>query len=303
MHKYDPTKPIALSNSSSNVFNSCERKGYFQYIEKRKPDLDWIKPGYFSFGVAYHFILEKSRHHVNNYDGSLLEMACKKEGLHIPNDGAKLAACVNAYWALIRCSEWKPYVFEKWFENDLARGKIDLILTDSKGNWVICDTKTNGMALSPTKKMELINDSQMNLYGAFHDIIAESIKLDPKKWLGCLYREVEKPRNHYKLGESFEDFYNRISEKGILNHREIFIHRDEMKWDNAYNNFLLTVKRAREIQNYFLNDSSKEWYASIRHDTSQCKKFGTPCEYWSQCYNCLYTSAISDELKYVIGLL
>jgi hypothetical protein len=295
---YNPTKPLALSNSSANVFNSCERKGYFQYIEKRKPDSDWVKPGYFAFGIAYHAVLEKCQHNSKNYSPLILEMICKKENLYFPSDGAKLASCINAYWAMINDSIYKPYTFEKWFENDLARGKIDLICTTDEG-WLICDTKTNGMALSPTKKMELINDSQMNLYGAFHDIIGKSCNLDPKKWIGCLYREVEKPRSIYKAGESYDEFYSRIAEKGIPKTREIFISRDEMKWDNAYNNFLLTVKRAREIQKSFIDGNPIE----TRQDFSQCKKFGTPCEFWSQCYNCLYTSSKSEELKTILSYL
>lgn len=296
---HDPTKPIALSNSSMNVFNSCERKGFLQYIEKAKPDIDYVRPGYFAFGTAYHFVLEKTKHEANNYDISLLERACDNECIYFPNDGAKIAACINSYWGLIRGSEWKPHAFEKWFQNDLARGKLDLIVVKNDGYWVISDAKTNGMALSPTKKIELINDSQMNLYGAFHDIIAKSCNLDPTKWLGCLYREVEKPRQHYKIGESFEEFYNRISEKGIPNHREIFISRDEMNWDNSYNNFLLTLKRAREIQYAYLNGKPIE----TKQNFSNCKKFGTPCEYWSRCYGCLYSSNLSDDKKNILDIL
>ncbi len=294
----DPRKPLILSASSANTFNSCERKGLEYSIKKSKPDSDYIRPGYFAFGTAFHSVLEKSMHDFRRFKTSILFDACKSEWLFWNNEGAKLMAILRSYWALIAESNLKPTHFEKWFQNDLARGKIDLILEAPSG-WYICDTKTNGQSLSPTKKTELTNDPQMNLYGAFHDIIAESLDLDPDKWLGIVYREVEKPKQHYKLGETFEEFHARIAEKGNPKAREIIVSRDELNWDNSYANFLKTLTRAREIQTEYLNGLPD----SSRQDFNSCKKFGTPCEYWSKCYNCLYSSTQSEKTLDILSIL
>lgn len=294
----DPTKPLVLSASSASTFNSCERKGLYYSIQKAKVDHDYIRPPYFAFGSAFHEVLEKCEHDFRNFKSEILRDACRAEGLYINNEGVKIMAVVRSYWQLIAGSEFKPIAFEKWFQNDLARGKIDVILQAPNG-WYICDTKTNGMSLSPTKLMELINDPQMNLYGAFHDIIAKSLGLDPNKWLGIVYREIEKPRQRYKLGESFDDFHERVCEKGNPKARELIIHRDQLKWDNAYENFLKTLTRAREIQKEYINGMPD----SSRQDFNSCKKFQSPCEYWSRCYNCLYTSIPSEKTAGILAAL
>lgn len=296
MFRHDPTKPLALSNSSASTFNTCERKGLFQYIMKKAPDSDYQRPDYFAFGSAYHYVLEKCFHNPKEFSMNLLHLAVKKEGLFWDCDAPKLMAIINSYWGLIENSEYKPYAVEKWFENDLARGKIDLILTTLRG-WYICDTKTSGMALSPTKKMELINDPQMNLYGAFHDVIAKSVGLDPKKWLGVVYREVEKPRHQYRLCEDYESFYCRIIEKGLPKSRELVIPREELNWDNAYQNFCLTLKRARTIQAEYIEGAP----TTTRQDFAQCKKYHSPCEYWSNCYGRNFTADKTEEQKNILN--
>lgn len=296
---YNPIKPIALSNSSSNTFISCEHKGLLQYIKKEKPDSDYVRPDYFAFGSAYHYVLEKARHVKLHYNMALLREAVLKEFLNWESDGPKLKAILDAYFDMISGSIYEPIFFETWFENDLARGKIDLIVKTPRGKWYICDTKTSGVSLSPSKETELINDTQMNLYGAFHDIIAKKLGLNPDDWEGILYREIEKPRQRYKLGESFNDFHKRIMEGNGQKYREIVLHRDAMKWDSAYQNFLLTLKRARELQAEFIEGQE----TTARKIFANCKKFGTPCEYWSRCYGQLYSHSKSEELKTILSYL
>jgi len=296
----DPTKPIALSTNSANTFNSCERKGYHRYFAKTGNDLDWTRPNYYGFGSAFHEVLEKCKHDSKRFRFELVVNACEKECLNLDSDAPKLLACLRSYWLLSAESALVPLHFEHWFENDLACGKVDLILENpADGTWLICDTKTSGISLSATKRIELINDPQMNLYGAFHDVIAERLGLEADKWQGIAYREIEKPKQKYKLGESFEEFHARVSEKGNPKYREIILPKEELKWDNAYQNFLMTVKRARELQQEFINGTP----TTSRQNFQSCKKFGTPCEYWSKCYDCLYTSQQSEKTVDILSIL
>lgn len=297
----DPMKPLALSNSGANTFNDCEQKGFLQYIVKSPKDSDWKDPRYFAFGSAFHNVLEWCGHDYRRFSAELVKSALLKELLQWDNDGAKIMAMLRSYWIL--CSKSPQLELagaEIWFENDLVRGKVDAIFRESvTGLWWICDIKTTGIALSQTKEMELINDQQMNLYGVFHDLIAEKLGLDPNLWAGIRYREIEKPRHKYKLGETFDEFHARISEKGNPNAREIVVTRDRMNWDSVYANFLLTVKRVRELQNAYNTGTPIQ----PRQNFKSCKQWGTPCPYWSHCYGNLYSAAKAEANADILSFL
>lgn len=298
---FDPTKPLALSNSGANTFNECEKKGFLQYIERAPKDPDYKDPRYFAFGSAFHHVLEWCNHDHKKFNAELVKSALLKEQLAWENEGAKIMAMLRSYFSMhLKSPQLELVGAEIWFENDLVRGKVDAIFRESvTGLWWISDIKTTGQPLSPTKHVELINDQQMNLYGVFCDLLAQKLGLDPECWAGIRYREIEKPRHKYKLGETFEQFHARVSEKGNPPAREIVLTKDQLNWDSVYANFLETVKRARQLQEAFNAGQP----VAPRQDFKQCKKWGTPCPYWSHCYGSLYTAAKAEGEADVLSFL
>jgi hypothetical protein len=296
---FDPTKPLALSNSGANTFNECEFKGFLQYIAKAPKDSDYQDPRYFAFGSAFHHILEWCNHDHKKFNAELVKSALLKESLAWENEGAKIMAMLRSYFAMHLKAPLELVGAEIWFENDLVRGKVDAVFVDPAGGWWISDIKTTGQPLSPTKHVELINDQQMNLYGVFGDLLAQKLGLAPENWAGIRYREIEKPRHKYKLGETFEQFHARVAEKGNPPAREIVLTKEQLNWDSVYANFLETVKRARQLQEAYNAGQP----VAARQNFQGCKKWGTPCPYWSHCYGSLYSAAKAGSEADVLSFL
>jgi hypothetical protein len=280
--KLDPlVDPLVLSNSGVACMNDCERRFCHRYLLKTPKDPDFKDPAYFGFGRAFHGILEHTAGDPKRYSASAIgRPIVEKNGLNWDNDGAKISAMLRTFWLLAAQRPLAIAACEVEFENDIARGKIDAIGVDDQLNWYICDWKTTGVSLDLTKPAMLRQDPQLCLYGALSEDIAAQLNLEPHKFAGVLLREIEKPRHRWKEGETFDSFHARISEKGNPAGRDMFVPIDELQWQDSYGNFLEAVKRARALQ--------QEWIAGNetpgRQDTRNCKQWGSPCEFWSQCY-------------------
>ena len=281
----DPSKPVLMTNSMARVFSDCERKFVREYLERREPDSDYEEPNYFAFGTTVHEILELSKHDERLANFALISQVCSENGLG-DVDKAKVMAVLRSYFGLHLNAGLKPVAFEVRFQNDLTMGSVDLILANAQGQWWICDVKTVGIKLDPSMKVKLQNDQQMNLYAAFHDVLAEKLGLDAFAFQGVRYREIEKPRERVGKNETPLEFSHRLVNLPNPVAREIVLGLDDLNWQEVYQNFLGTLDRARALQVQFLTDK-----AEGQANFNNCVKFGSPCPFYSGCYGSTYKAA------------
>jgi len=292
-------EPIVLSCSSAGMLQTCERKFVHRYILKTRDDPDWITPGYFKFGRAFHEVLDVFNHDYRKFDRQIFLDICKKKHLLSTDDAAKLAACLRSYFATFPPTRFEIIGKEVKFKSKLLMGVIDLVLREVEGErWWLADTKTTGIKFEPREivKAKLVNDPQIGVYTAFATEIAGYCGANPEHFQGFLYRQIEKPRIRMKPDETFDDFNRRCGEPPA---REIRIDRDEIKHHEAYDNFLKLSERVWALQQRIEEENSID---CSTQNMKSCVEFGTPCQYFSRCYG--KTDAQSKEVpKDVIDFL
>jgi hypothetical protein len=157
---------------------------------------------------------------------------------------------------------------------------VDAIFQDDDW-WYISDIKTTGLKLDPTVRTRLTVDPQLVNYSRYAHILAEKLNLPLEKFYGINYREVEKPRQKWKVGESWESFTQRC---GMPEFREVDVSKHQLKTSEVSSNLENTLYTIRQIKDK--NDTSQNMRA--------CRDKGQTCKFYSQCYGCLFSEAQDD---------
>lgn len=286
---------VILSASGANMLQSCERKFVHNYILKTPKDPDWVTPGYFKFGRAFHEVLDVFNHDYRKFDKQTFLDICKKKHLLPTDDAAKLAACLRSYFGTFPPTRFEIVGKEVKFKSKLLMGVIDLVLREPEGErWWLADTKTTGIKFEPREiaKAKLLNDPQIGIYTAFASEIAGYCGVVPEHFQGFLYRQVEKPRIRMKPNELFDDFNRRCGEPPA---REIRLDKDEIKHYEAYDNFLKLSERVWALQARIEEEKSID---CSTQNMKNCVEYGTPCQYFSRCYGKTYaqSKAVSNDV-------
>lgn len=275
-----------VSHSGASTLQECERKYFFKYIVKIEKDVDFVTPDYFSFGQAFHKILEVTNHEHSNFSGSIAKGIIESHKLDFNSDGARIFAMLRKYWVLHRACGLRCKKCEIKFTGTYTNGFVDAVMVEPCGKkWWIVDIKTAGQvdnALPARIKL----DQQLNLYAAFRASIAESCGLDPYEFAGIRYRESFKPLQVYKEGESFESFTSRCDAGAKC--REIIIPASELDSKKAYAEFCQNISRAHELENEYKKTQGLVGRCNFKN----CISYGRPCEYYSACYGKTYTESI-----------
>lgn len=271
----DPEKPFVASQSALGTLLSCETKFHHRYVAMTERDENWVAPTYFAFGSAFHEALYLCKYDKALFTDEILESVVAVNGLNWDSDGAKLRACLESYFSNnIKKERFIATEIEVFTDEFVMYA--DAIFEDESGYWYIVDMKTVGITLDEMIKFKLKNDPQMCLYAAHAAHFAQKTALDPKKFIGMSYREIEKPRQRLKKGETHEQFVERI---GLTNYRETFLTLDMLNIDQTMFNLRSQLLRARTLKS-----------EQPIQNTSNCKRNGSVCEFWSKCYGTPYVS-------------
>lgn len=272
--KRDPEKPFVASQSSLGTLMGCEEKFVHRYYKATPRDDNWVSPTYFAFGTAFHEILHFSQYNKANVTELLIRGHVEINGLNWDNDGAKVIACLDSYFEN-HTREEKFIASEVEIFTDEFVMYADAIFEDKDG-WYIADMKTVGFSLDPYPLYRLKRDNQMCLYAAHAKHFAEKLGLDPDKFTGMSYREVEKPRQRIRKNELHDSFLARCKPTP---YRETFLTPDMLLIDETMFSIKAQLQRARSLKAEM----------PIKN-TQNCKRNGLVCEFWSQCYG--------EEYKY-----
>lgn len=272
--KRDPDKPFVASQSSLATLMGCEEKFVHRYYKATPRDDNWVRPTYFAFGTAFHEILHFSQYKKENVTDLLVRGHVEVNGLNWDGDGAKIVACLDSYFDN-NTREERYIASEVEIFTDEFVMYADAIFEDKDG-WYIADMKTVGFSLDPYPMFRLKRDNQMNLYASHSKHFAEKLDLDPDKFTGMSYREIEKPRQRLRKNETHESFLARC--KGTP-YRETFLTLDTLLIEETMFSIRAQLNRARTLK---AGEAIK--------NTQNCKRNGLVCEFWSQCYG--------EEYKY-----
>lgn len=287
---------LSVSYSCANTFQECEFKGCLKYFAKAPKDKDYITPDYFNVGNAFHKVLEMTMHDPDTFPSINFKDILKSYTLDEFEDGGKILAMLRQYWIFHVQVPLKVIACEHKFAKGPTNGIIDAIMqergTDKRynligdpGAWWIVDLKTASKA-DEALPSRLHRDVQMCLYAAMAPHIAEIFKLDPTKFAGIRYREVTKPLQKMKSGESFSDWTSRC----MASFREIVILKEEMDIKTTFDEFNHLIEKIHKLESVFTNDME---IVGMKNPKS-CLSWGRSCEYFSVCHNATYTERMMN---------
>ena len=271
----DPEKPFVASQSALGTLLTCETKFKHRYIDLTPRDENWVSPTYFAFGSAFHEALYLAKYNQALLTEDILLQVISVNGLDWHNDGAKLRACLNTYFSSHTKQE-RFIATEVELFNDEFVMYADAIFEDEGGHWYIVDMKTVGIKLDEMIRFKLKSDPQMCLYAAHANEFAAKLGLDPSKFIGMSYREIEKPRQRIKKGETHDEFVERI---GLTYYRETFLTLDMLNIEQTMFSLRSQLVRARSLR----SDQPTQ-------NTNSCKRNGLVCEFWSSCHGAPYVT-------------
>lgn len=267
-------KPRQLSYSSSCTFQGCPRKYQHYKILKTPEDKD-IEDDALALrvGSAYHYVLEHCNHEKAAFKMELLEKAVADEKLDPRVDMYRIYAMLQAYFKMHSKSKLVVVHCEMKLETETFIGFIDAIMVDANGNWWIVDLKT-AASVRDDLYARLHMDQQLNLYAGFAPTVAENLKLDLAKFMGCRYRVVQKTKGNPK-NESMAEFSNRIKIKSY----DIEVPIENMDPNGAAKSFMSIQNQIAEMEenNHF------------PQNLGSCFQYFSPCKWWSQCYGEVHT--------------
>lgn len=269
-----------LSYSSMNTINACEQK-YFHYKilgSKKDPDFEDSFEA-FNFGTAFHYVNEKTLHQYPKSKGELetLLTFCQTKFDLDTESRLKVKACLLKYWDMSSKSGLTcvPGGIELLVSNDEYVGYIDAVMWDENKNWWIVDLKTAGM-LDKGTIAQLGKNEQLNLYSFFQRQIAESLSLDPLKFMGCRYRVTLKSKMAYGKKDTDETFTKRVL--ATIKTYDYIVDKKELDPVSIY----LKYKKAYDKSQKFRDKNTS--HALPEKNYKACFDYFRPCEYWSNCH-------------------
>lgn len=268
-------KDMRLSYSSASLLQNCEQRYVHHKVYKTEIDSDSEdSTEAFDLGKAFHAVLENCMHRADKYKHSDVIKYCNKYNVE---DVLMIEAMVNKYLWLHQKSGWEVVDCELAISSNTTVGFIDFIAKKPNGNWAIGDLKTSAR-WNEGVLSRLSEDYQLNLYSSFADLIAPHLKLDPSKFIGCLYRVTTKTKLKQRKTESKEDYYNRVS--GNIESYDVFIPKTSMRIEEVSGIHEENYKRCVEL---FNGEAPKRNY-------SYCESYFRPCPFWSNCHGDIFSN-------------
>lgn len=280
---------VRISYSSSQTFQGCNRKFYYEKIRKVDHDPDFNPDTKaLRLGKAFHEVLELCWHTKSLMKLEHFHTAFKNNGIDTPTEQGYIHAMVRKYLKLHIMSNLGIKAIEMKVGNGVDYlGFIDAVMWDANENWWIVDLKTAGR-LSESLLSRLSLDPQLNTYSYFVDVIAKEKGLDPAKFKGVRYRVTTKTTIKCSPKEKLKDFIKRCMER--IESYDISIPASELNPKFAYNRLMGLLDEARAMQDMDEKDISQNY--------GYCESYFKPCPYWARCYGHTFTAAAERHILY-----
>ena len=206
------------------------------------------------------------------------------------------------------------------FETKTTRGFIDAILYNPEnGQWGIQDKKTRSLVSESSTANISLQPQYLFYYCHIREIIEivfqrTKIKLDEKKFLGFYVCDIQCPsKNRKKIREadkknvstrsekkelydtvetvSYNDdcfqetlvqFYERLKKEKAVQVKQVFVPSKSLDAKDFWENQMLpTIERGMELESAFGKAGEVQ---GIKNTDNCINKYGSPCDYWSQCH-------------------
>lgn len=264
------------SYSSMKTLQNCEQEFWHYRLAKTAPDADYEDSDALGFGSAFHEVLEQTKH--NSFPKELLVEAMDKHKVDITDMGP-LMAMGKRYVTLHKLSDLEVVKCEQQIETPEFVGYLDMIMVDKNKFWWIGDLKTTSRFDSKNLLPRLPKDMQLNLYAYFKDWLATFLDLDPKKFLGCRYRAVTKPKLVQKGKETLDQYVERLLDK--VDVYDVEVPYTMMDPKAAWELLIEAHQRSLQLQ---AGEVPRKNY-------NGCISYFKPCKYFSNCHGSLFTES------------
>ncbi len=265
-----------LSPSSMALFQQCQRKYFFKKVAGVQVDSDVTDDvEALMVGKCLHKILEDCRHKLDGLSYESVKAATLAHDLG-EETAPMIFAMAKAYKISHEKSGLRAIGFEVPIDTESFFGIADVILTDLEGNWWIGDLKTSA-AYNPAIVPTFARHPQLSLYAANAEVIAKELNLDVSKFMGVRYRMVTKSKLIRKSSESLEGYIDRLgsSVKSL---------------DFAIPKEMLSPKEVVEVHSTIREKIKSKEESDYLRNHSNCMLYFRPCEYFSKCNGCNYSS-------------
>lgn len=272
-----------LSPSSMQTYLICARKYWHNKISKTHYDPDAeVDTKAFDIGKAFHKVLELCRHETRGLKLSKITEDVKEFNL-TENETLMIAAMISKYQAMHETSGLSAFFCEVEVRTDEFYGFIDVILGDIEG-WWISDMKTSASYNSQIVP-RLPSDIQLNLYAKHVGLIAEMMKLDVKKFMGCRYRIATKSRLIRGKRETAAEYFERLSSS--VKALEVVIPKEHLNPEGVVETFGKIVSKVKTL-------TDVKYYPQ---NFTNCLAYHKPCEFWSRCHGQIFTGDFGVEVR------
>jgi hypothetical protein len=278
--KKSEVKDLHISYSSSNTFQGCQRKFYYQKVAKVTPDSDREDDGKaLRLGKAFHQALELCKHDKKAKSNDIFKKAFNDNLVDNRNEQGLVVAMVNKYLEFHSRTNLKVVGIELEVGDRINYiGYVDVILADDNGNWWIVDLKT-AARLNTSLLSRLSRDPQLNVYAYFAEDIADRLGLDIEKFQGVRYRVTTKATIKMGAREKFPEFVARCYDR--IESYDIAVPKDKLIPEKVYKHFMVLLGQMRKLSTKNEED--------VPQNYTYCETYFKPCEYWSQCYGKTFT--------------
>jgi len=282
MEMFEDTR---LSHSSANLLRSCERRYWHYKVNKTEVDSDYNKDMQsFAVGKVFHQVLEDNNHVKPQGIVNTIEKACEEHNCD-PESIPMIHSMLLRYYEDHKEKGLEVVKCEYMINTEQVIGFVDVVMKDSENNWWIVDLKTY-KSMYFVKPANLTRDYQLNLYAAYQGEIAKDLKLDVKKFQGCILRVVTKPALKQRKDESYVEYVTRMKDNAKFYDIEIpkaYLHPTEI-----LDSHFRLYQRSLEMR-------KKDDKGSCNFNN--CFSYNSPCPYYSHCHDFEFTTLENRLVK------
>lgn len=274
-----------LSPSSLATFTSCQRKYFYSKVmllpKDRDADNDMEN---LHIGSAFHECLEETKHELKGFEYPRLLQILETHSLD-SSFGPMLYAMLLSYKSLHEKAGLKAIGCELEVETDDFYGFVDVVLSDSEGNWWIGDNKTAG-SYTPNIIPTLFSHPQINLYALHAPFVAGALQLPLEKFMGCRYRLTTKSKLIQKDGETDPQFIERL--RKVIRSYDFILPKERL---NTAEIAAVHSQAFRHIE----ENRGKMDPANFTQNFGNCFAYYKPCSHFSQCHKKIYSDLTEVE--------
>ena len=275
---------MELSHSSANLLQTCTQKFYY-YKTGVKPDKDSEEDmTALNIGSAVHYLLEKALdNHKYNPKKVKDNLKFVKKEYNLGLNWPLVYAMVLKYISYHKKLKVNLIALELPVQNNNIIGYIDVIEGNDHG-WSIVDLKTTSYISIPDLIVKTRMDPQLHIYASFIEDLATGLELDIKRFQGCHYRVISKPKLSQRVSETNSEYVRRLLPN--IRVEDIFVeHSPKMIAEVLEKHFRL--KR--------LGEDILSGKIQPMKNTTSCFNYFKPCPYISQCLGGkTYTETVNE---------